>query len=231
MQLQARLYQALPRLLVDFPEARFLFLTLTIRNCQVTALRSTLKMMADAWKRLIELKCWPALGWVRSVEITRSKDRSAHPHGHCLLLVPPSYFRGDYLKQSDWAELWRQCLRIDYTPIVHVTVIKQNTKRSSLNVNNVNVSQMWMIVAEILKYTVKPSDMIRDPWWFLTMSDQVTRTRAVAMGGVLKEYLRSRRYRRDDLTEEPAEEPPASGAVDLFFGWKRQVKHYKRITK
>lgn len=228
MQLQARFYQALPRLLTDYPDARFIFLTLTIRNCHIAALRSTLKVLADGWKRLIELRVWPALGWVRAVEITRSqKDRSAHPHYHALLMVPSAYFQANYLKQDEWAALWQQCLRINYRPIVDVRVIKQNRKRSSLKVNNVSISQMWMIVAEILKYSVKPSDMIRDPEWFLALSDQVIKTRAVATGGILKGYLRKRGH--DDLTSEPAEEAPQPDAESLFFGWKQQVKRYRRM--
>jgi len=67
LQWQARLYQALPRLLTDYPDSRFLFLTLTIRNCAVDALRYTLGVMAQAWKRLIELRTWPAQGWIRAV--------------------------------------------------------------------------------------------------------------------------------------------------------------------
>jgi len=228
LQWQARLYQALPRLLVDFPDSRFLFLTLTIRNCRVDALRYTLGVLSQGWKRLIELRTWPAQGWIRAVEITRSKDSSAHPHYHSLLMVPASYFAADYLKQREWAELWQHSLRINYTPVVDVRVIKQSRKRSWLKVNQVSIPQMWSIVTEILKYSVKPSDMIRDHAWFLAMSDQVLKTRAVAVGGVLKQYLRERG--RENLTQEPGEEEAVKEAQRLFFGWKQQVKRYRRLT-
>lgn len=227
-QWQARLYQALPKLLVDFSDTRFLFLTLTIRNCRVDALRSTLGQLAQGWKRLIELRTWPALGWVRAVEITRGKDGSAHPHYHSLLMVPETYFQADYLKQKEWAELWRECLRLTYTPIVDVRVIKQGKKRSWLKVNRVNIPQMWSIVTEILKYSVKPSDMMRDHAWFLAMSDQVLKTRAVAVGGVLKKYLRE----HADLTSEPGEdEAPGEEAARLFFGWQQEVRRYRRLAR
>ena len=101
---QAKVYQALPALLRDYPDTRFLFMTLTIRNCEVRNLRATLDTMGKAWQRLTQLRTWPARGWVRAVEITRSqRDRSAHPHYHCLLMVAPRYFQGDYLKQEQWA--------------------------------------------------------------------------------------------------------------------------------
>jgi plasmid rolling circle replication initiator protein Rep len=228
MQWQARLYQALPKLLTDFPDARFLFATFTIRNCAVEAVRYTLKLLTEGWKRLTLLALWPAIGWVKSTEITRGKDGSAHVHIHSLLMVKPNYFGDWYLQQHEWREMWRQSMRLNYNPIVDVRAIKQNTKRSSLNVNNVNISHMWFIVSEILKYSVKPSDMIRDHAWFLSMSEQVVKTRAVAVGGVLRPYMKPRR--REDLTEEPGDEAPASGAVDLFFGWNRPINRYRRIT-
>lgn len=228
IQWQARLYQALPRLMLDYPDARFLFLTLTVRNCAVNALRSTLIELARAWQRLTQLSIWPAIGWVRSTEITRSqRDRSAHPHFHALLMVSPEYFQAGYLKQSQWAELWQQCLRIDYRPVVDVRVIRQNPKRSSISVNRVNISQMWAIVCEILKYSVKPSDMIRDPQWFLALVDEVHKMRSVAVGGVLKPYLRARR--REDLTKEPGEEDATDLAQRLYFGWKQEVRKYRRM--
>jgi plasmid rolling circle replication initiator protein Rep len=122
---QAKVYRGLPQLLRDFPDTRFLFMTLTIRNCPVSELRKTLTLTGQAWQRLTQLRTWPARGWVRAVEITRSqKDRSAHPHYHCLLMVPPAYFQGDYRKQHEWAELWRQCLRINYKPVVDIRTVK-----------------------------------------------------------------------------------------------------------
>lgn len=228
LQWQARLYQALPKLLIDYPDARFLFLTLTVRNCQVGELRSTLILLARAWQRLTQLRIWPAIGWIRATEITRSqKDRSAHPHFHALLMVPPTYFQADYLKQAEWAELWQQSLRVEYRPIVDVRVIRQNRKRSRVSVNQVNIPQMWAIVTEILKYSVKPSDMIRDHEWFLSLVDQVHKMRSVAVGGILKAYLRARKH--EDLIQEPGEDTPEAIAERLLFGWKLEVKKYRRL--
>lgn len=224
---QAKVYRALPALLRDFPDTRFLFMTLTIRNCPVSELRATLDRMGKAWVRLTQLRSWPARGWVRAVEITRSqRDRSAHPHYHCLLMVPPAYFQGDYLKQQEWAELWRQCLRINYKPVVDIRTVKLALVPDTQRVNK-PPARMWEAVAEILKYAVKPSDMIRDHEWFLSLSDQLHKTRAVAIGGILKHYIREREP--DDLTEEPREESPVSGE-QLFFGWKREVRKYRRVN-
>lgn len=224
---QVRVYQALPLLVQDYPETRFLFLTLTVKNCRVDLLRETLLLMAKSWQRLTQLDTWPAIGWVRSVEITRSKkDRSAHPHYHCLLMVPPAYFQGDYLKQKNWAGLWQQCLRIPYTPVVDVRVIRPEQRLAPGRVIPASWN-IWGAVVEVLKYAVKPSDMIRDPEWFLQMVDQVHKTRAVALGGILKKYIRERM--REDLTKELGEEPSQEELERLFFGWKQSVRRYRRL--
>lgn len=224
MMWQARVYRALPRLIRDFPNIRFLFITLTIRNCPVNELRSTLGLMGKAWVRLIMLKCWPAIGYVRAVEITRGKDGSAHPHYHCLLMVQPEYFGNGYLKQREWAELWQRCLRINYRPVVDVRVVRPDTKRQR---DDPLAGHIWGAIVEILKYSVKPEDMVTDHEWFLTLVDQVWKTRAVAIGGVLKKYIRERE--RANLLREPGEAPPEDEGQRLSFGWKQVVKKYQRL--
>jgi plasmid rolling circle replication initiator protein Rep len=220
---QAKVYQALPRMVKDYPGVRFLFMTLTIRNCKITELRSTLSLMGKAWDRLTKLRCWPGIGWVRSVEITRSKNGTAHPHYHCLLMVRPMYFGAGYLHQREWSLLWQQCLRVDYVPVVDIRVVvpdhKPNRRRAP------GPTDIWGAVVEILKYSVKPSDMVKDHKWFLTLVDQVWKTKAVVIGGVFKKYLRE----RENLTSEPGEEVAGVLAEQLFFGWKQEVRRYRRL--
>lgn len=224
---QAKVYRALPLLRRDFPDTRFLFMTLTVRNCEVNHLRETITHMAKAWQRLTQLRSWPARGWVRAVEITRSQRyRTAHPHYHCLLMVAPSYFQGDYMKQEEWAEAWRHSLRVDYRPVVDIRVVKLALVPDMKRVNPMP-KNMWDAVAEILKYAVKPSDMVRDHDWFLTLVDQLHHTRGVAIGGILKRYIKERE--KENLMSEPGEEP-VEPKEHLTFGWKHKVRKYQRIT-
>lgn len=225
---QARVYYALPRLIADHPDTRFLFLTLTVKNCPITELRHMLGDMARAWQRLSQLQTFPAIGWVRSVEVTRSqRDRSAHPHYHCLLMVPPTYFKADYLKKNDWAELWRQSLRIDCKPVVHIKVVNPEHRLASGKIVPA-AWNIWGAVVEILKYAVKPSDMVRDPEWFLHLVDQIHKTRAVVVGGILKKYIRERE--QEDLTIEPGDEHIVEEMERLFFQWKQPVRKYGKIA-
>jgi plasmid rolling circle replication initiator protein Rep len=226
---QARIHRALPHLVADFPQVRFLFATFTVKNCDVHLLRFTLNEMRKAWKRLIELQVFPAIGWVRSMEITRGRDGGAHPHFHSLLMVQPEYFTTGYLKQPEWAELWKQCLRITYKPVVDIRVVDpqyEPWRRTDVMTEH----PVWNAAAEILKYSVKVSDMLKDDEWFLTVSDEVWKIRAVAVGGVLRKYLKDRD--REDLFEEPGEPgagPSAEEQRRLYFGWKQLMRRYRKV--
>jgi plasmid rolling circle replication initiator protein Rep len=230
---QARFYQSLPSIQHEQPKARWLFLTLTVRNCKVSELGDTLTAMNSAWNRLrLRKEFKPVLGWVRTTEVTRGRDGSAHPHFHVLLMVPPSWFRGQsYIKQSRWVELWRECARLDYEPVVDVRTVKSKAPKEGQSEADVAVSALQSAVAETLKYSVKPSDMVADPAWFLEMTRQVHRRRFVASGGALKDVLRV-----DDETDEDLSlaDSPATVEDDgsrLAFNWRTDERTYRRYPK
>lgn len=211
---KAKAHKLLPKVVQDYPTYRWLFLTLTVRNCPITELKVTLDWMHQSFKRLTKLKAWTIKGWVKSTEVTRGKDGSAHPHFHCLLLVAPSYFKGDnYISQEKWTQLWQQCARLDYKPMVHVRAI---AKRHDPRV----------IIPEILKYQVKESDLVKDREWFLELTKQLHKTRAVAVGGLLKEYLKELEEEPEDLIGQ-SDEPDQVDEGELYFGWKRKERKYR----
>ena len=77
----------------------------------------------------------------------------AHPHFHALLLVKPSYFTINYIKQGDWVEMWAKALRADYLPSVNVKAVKSHFRRKK------GRKQLDKAICETLKYSVKPSDL------------------------------------------------------------------------
>lgn len=225
----ARFLKAFPAILRDYPNTRFIFLTLTIRNCDIEELRSKLDWMNQSWKRMSHRKQFPAIGFARSTEVTRGKDDSTHPHFHVLLMVDPGYFAGkNYLSQQDWTELWRSCLQIEYTPIVHVKAVKPNRRWLA---NNQDVSaerKLASAVVETFKYSVKPEDLIgqeteRDRQWLLQLTSQLDKTRAVALGGVFRSYLSE--SEPEDLVGK-ADETENVSASSVFYNWVEIVKRY-----
>ena len=73
--------------------------------------------------------------------------------------------------------MWRRCMRLDYNPVLDLQAVKHGDHPSSL-------------VPELLKYCTKESDLAADKEWFLELNRQMHKMRAIATGGVLKDYLR-----------------------------------------
>lgn len=80
-------------------------------------------------------------------------------------------------------------------------------------------------ITEVIKYAVKPSDMVADPDWLLTLADELRNARAVAVGGILRQYL---------IEEEPQnlvtenEDNIRNNPGGVLFGWREQYSRYKR---
>jgi plasmid rolling circle replication initiator protein Rep len=209
----ARFLKAMPGVLETYQNHRFIFLTLTVRNCDVKDLRETLARMNKAWVLLTKRKQFPAIGWVKSVEVTRSKDGSAHPHFHAILMVKPSYFKSRYyLSHQAWLELWKSCLKVDYDPSIRVKAIKEDNLEKAL--------------CETLKYSVKESDLVADANWLQTLTEQLHKTRAVSIGGVLKDFL-SEEEPEDLINADLEEEETLEDAPRFAFGWREVVKRYQ----
>jgi plasmid rolling circle replication initiator protein Rep len=214
---KAKAHKVLPKIVEKYPKHRWLFVTLTVKNCPITELRATLQHMNKCYQRMVQRKIWPADGWLRSTEVTRGRDGSAHPHFHCLLMVKPSYFGTNYMKQDEWVELWRSCARLDYDPIMDTRAVKRG-------------KQPMQLIPELLKYCTKESDLVADQEWFLELTRQMHKLRCIATGGVLKEYLRELEQEPDDLIH--GDEDQDATEVDegsLWFGWRRIEKKYRMV--
>lgn len=96
-------------------------------------------------------------GYFRALEVTHNLDYTSnsfdtyHPHFHIILVVNKSYFddKRYYISQNEWTEIWKSCLKVDYTPIVDVRRFK-DTKGQGVSKS----------IAEVAKYTVKDKDFI-----------------------------------------------------------------------
>lgn len=181
--------------------AKYLFLTLTMRNVPGDGLRDALGDLTQAWERFqgqrqIERS---VKGWFRAIEITRN-GKMYHPHLHAILAVEPDYFSraarqsGKYLNQRDLIERWQRALRVDYRPSVRIqtTKPKRNGEEGPLS-----ESAGYAAAVEASKYVVKEDDYI-DPGLSDDMAAEVLRDytialrhkRLTAFGGWLKEEAR-----------------------------------------
>lgn len=163
---------------------QFLFLTLTVENCEGDKLGETLSLLTAAWNRLVQQR--PVLaavvGWYRAIEITHGKETGYHPHIHTILAVSADYKPRSklYITQAEWVRRWQMALKVTYKPIVDVRKTKEG--KGGLGA-----------VLEAAKYTTKDSDYI-DPKLsedegakILTdYTKALHGRRLVAFGGVMK---------------------------------------------
>lgn len=115
------------------PNARFLFLTLTVKNVyDGQELNDTLKNMTNGFRKLMQYKkvSKNLIGYMRATEVTvNDKDNSFNPHFHILLMVKSTYFKGDnYLSQDDWTQFWKKSMKLDYIPVVDIRAVKGKGK-------------------------------------------------------------------------------------------------------
>jgi plasmid rolling circle replication initiator protein Rep len=220
-------------------DLRFLFLTLTIRNCLGTELSKTLNALFDGWDKFRRRQEFlqAIVGWFRNLEVKYSRKRDDwHPHFHAILGVRQDYFYRkniDYLSHDRLVELWQESLRVDYKPVIDIRVIKPQSDGSDA---------LMSAVAETTKYITKVSDFIfphnlaRQDRVVLELAKAVKGRRLISYGGLLKEIHRE----LNKLDIEQADLIHLNGSVDQscacavcgstlwlhVYKWIKELKEY-----
>lgn len=217
---RSRFLKALPSIITAYPSHRYIFITLTVKNCPLPELAKTIAMMNQGFGRLTKRKAWPGVGWVKSVEVTRNaKTDEAHPHFHVLVMVRAGYFKsGNYLRQDKWRELWKSVLKLDYLPVVNVKAVKTNLQLGKDN--------LIVALLETLKYGVKESDLIADAEWLQELTSQLHKTRAVSVGGVFKDFLKEDEP-EDLINVDDLPDGQETGDPSFYFGWREAIQRYQ----
>ena len=213
----------------------FLFLTLTVKNCNAEQLSSEIDKLFYGYKKLMLRAPIKRVvkGWFRALEVTHNTNRRSksydtyHPHFHVILQVNPTYFRTkDYLKHEDWVKIWRDVMNLDYDPEVYIEKAKAK-----------NISGA---VAEIAKYTVKDKDYIIEHDQNLT--DESVKTldaalhgrRLTAFGGMMKEIHKELKLddtENGDLvhTDNDDIEREDLASVLISYHWNIGLSNYVRV--
>lgn len=230
---------------------RFIFLTLTVRNCSGSDLPKVITRMQTAWSKGIRYNKRfkkAVKGYFKALEVTHNlqkylckyiKDEKGnkkavklvdenghlipnlsydtyHPHFHCILAVDESYFNKrfpDYIKQSEWLEMWRNAYGDRTITQVDVRTCKPKNSKDITDAthaieildnvaNSYKTKSISSAVAEVAKYTVKSSSYLG---WFdndnnlhtypnsvvdssvSVLSSSLARRRLCDFGGVFKE--------------------------------------------
>ena len=215
----ARIYAA-----PEIKGMKHIFVTLTQKNVPGAALAAEIKRISDAYAAMMRRKPFKDIvqGYTRTIEVTRGKDGTFHPHIHAIWSVKRSYGSKEYVSQKYLCEEWQNALKIDYRPVCDIRVIKKMDGKS---------------VAEVAKYSVKPSDYITDS--IESTADLITildpaldGKRFVSYGGIVREI-------KNRLFHEAAIEDIEAGNLEaiewenwerVLYEWHFSEQKYKKIT-
>ena len=215
-----RFFEGLPKFHEDFPTHHAIFLTLTVRNCAIDDLRTTINDMHRAWHRMTRLSFFPTKFWFRRTEVTLqdagpnpSGGLAMHPHIHAVLFVPAGYFSHGYVRQSEWQKQWMMSARLDYQPVVDIRRAK-----AKLNVGGASTDQSKAAAMEATKYATKATDLINMGSALGAYHYAVKGLRLSSSSRSLKPYLSDAPIGADELVDPqgPAGEPMAHGKA-LWF--------------
>jgi plasmid rolling circle replication initiator protein Rep len=194
----------------EFADQKFVFLTLTVKNCEKGQLKYELDRIIRAFNKMTNVKRstfnTAFTGAFRAVEITyNKKTRMYHPHMHVLASIGPGYFKKSnkyYMSHDRLMSLWREKCGLDYDPAVRIQKVTGDKSKQ---------------VAEVAKYTVKSAD-ISNPDVAETLDRALHRARLVSFCGLFKRV-------RNRLDEEPREtseafDGEASMSAEAYEVWR-----------
>ena len=156
---------------------RYLFCTLTLKNCEYDELSKTLDTIKSGFTNFIKSHFFRGknkqfLGCFKSIEITiNTTTREFHPHIHLLIAVDKYYFSKYnlfYIDNQKLKEEWQVCLGIDYLPMCDIR-----------SVNNIKKA-----TCEVSKYICKSSDYL--------FYDDITKSSELV--SILSDSLYNRRF-------------------------------------
>ena len=224
---RARLSDGLTRLYGDEPKLRGVFLTLTVRNPRLEDLGQTLTEMNRAWDRLSRRAFFPTDLWFRRTEVTvtsrlGSAGYTAHPHFHVLLLVKPSYFSRDYIKQTSWQKEWMDAARLDYQPIVDV-----RSARKSSGAGTSCEDDAKGAVLEAAKYAAKATALMELGPAITELHWQLKSRRLYAMSQRLKQYIKAGDISPEELMDNDKKPlPEGTERFELAAQWFEDSSEY-----
>ena len=174
----------------------FIFLTLTVRSCDGERLSELITRMNKAWAKFIKYSRIKKIckGFFRGLEITYNKETDMyHPHFHVIIAVPKGYFaHGDYIKQSEWLDMWRKAMKDPRILILDVRRVRSKDATSSGADMANALKSVGSAVAEIAKYAVKSADYLFESeqltdFCVYTFTESLRNRRLCAMGGCFLE--------------------------------------------
>ncbi len=254
---RVKVFGAIEALTADIPTVKFAFLTLTVKNCHQSELRNQVRLMEQGWRRFFTRNGFPALGFLKALEVTRPRD---------------CFYRGQYLgrfgykvaiqwldalKQlPDWnPEGWRDFACEECHPHFHVLLALPESYRpgSSDWLDHLDWVTRWKLcmklsyrpvvdirscyskegnglknaVYEATKYVLKPLDMLDRLAPFIFR--QLHGVALTSVGGLFRNYLSDELLQKIDEEMANGEEFQQNGVL-LEYQWGGDQYWISRIA-
>lgn len=195
---------------IDGDYGKYVFLTLTVKNCHGDNLKDTIKMIHSGFDKMFRRAVFKKYckGFIRSLEVTYNEHtREFHPHLHVLMLMDPSYWKyktvsgkrklTPKLSHSDYIDYWQRACDLDYKPNVDIRKVKRRKGKGDT---------LEKAVLEISKYAFKPIDLknLNDydkRYVISSLIKGLSRVRQVGYGGIFKEIYRKLNVDEEELTK------------------------------
>lgn len=228
-----KLYSQMQRIVTGISQEKeyaYIFLTLTVKNCEKDDLNNTIDNMMKAWNRLAGYLDFKKVvkGYYRGMEITHNVNYKStsfdtfHPHFHVLLAVNKSYFKSkNYISFEKMQLLWQKAMKIEYKPNIDIRKVKGTTAT---------------VLAECCKYTTKESEVLVPDDVDLTLEtvkilDKVLNNRRfVSFGGVFK--VMHKKLNLDDFEDgdflnlKDEKELVGENQPEFFYAWNTGYRQY-----
>lgn len=153
-----------------------LMVTLTVPNVPGSELRRTMQHIGRSWIRLIKRQKYQIWGdYVRKLEITYNAQADTyHPHLHCVVFVPSTYFARHYISRAQLLKDWREVT--GQPEITQVDVRRCRKLREGTSA-----------ILEVAKYSAKASDYSQSEAVLDTMYEALHHSRLITYSGLCKE--------------------------------------------
>ena len=228
LKYSAQLSKIIDQAIKRKPKAKFLFLTLTIKNCGGEELDKTIKRMHKRFRNLMQYAKVKKnlLGFVRATEVSYNSSRGDyHPHMHVMLMVKSTYFKNsdNYISQEEWIAFWQKAMQLDYAPSVDIRKVYDRKGKGIVSA-----------IQETAKYPVKPIEIdVKDNDELLQVTYDLyhglRRKRLLSFGGLFKEIkneLRLDDVEDGDLVNTNDDEEEATTGEEIVAQWCWERSNY-----
>jgi len=165
----------------------------------------------------------PAKTWAAAQRKWAGITPWAHPHFHCLLMVPPSYWHKTYVSQAQWQSQWATAMRLDYAPVVDVRRAYSNRE-----VDN-PLADISAAGVEAAKYISKAQDILSMGENVCEFHRQIQNVRMRAVSAELSKFIKAGEVSHQEMLDTDEIQAAESPLLRTIVAWDQSISSYTPV--